>query len=136
MKENENRVGDLTETLSIVRYVAEKFIWQEENESNVQAEWSPAELMSMLASAPDPFARPRAFQEWLRTTCIVYDLRPVRVRMLLRLVYGSKWEKVKGHFFLREAHVNDDWPDTDAMTTWLDGSCTNSIDEVALENVS
>lgn len=44
---------------------------------------------------------------------------------------GSKWEKVKHHFYLLEAHGNDDWPDTDAMTTRLDGSCTNSTDEVS-----
>lgn len=119
---------------TIIKYVENNHIYLPENKSTEEDNWTGAELMSTLERAPDPFTKPRAFHKWLRAVCIVYQLRPAQVHMLLKLVYGTKWEKAERHLRPPGGGRLGDWPDADAMITWLDNSCASSVDKTAWDN--
>ncbi|XP_035538136.1 uncharacterized protein LOC118343436 [Morone saxatilis] len=109
------------------RSVVEKPVCQVEKERRVEPVWTPAELLNLVQSAPNPIIKPRDFHAWLCNVCSAYDLRPADVHKLLEFVYNREWKNVHQNFNIPGADGNTDWQAADAMTTWLDNTCWDSI---------
>ncbi|XP_067446738.1 uncharacterized protein [Thunnus thynnus] len=110
--------------------VTEKQIQQRESERVMDADWFFREFRGQLTNIPNPLTKLTAFHTWLRVICIICNMRPAGVSMLLDLAYGSKWKKVSKNFHIPSA----DWPNIDSLTAWLDGACVASIEKSAWEN--
>ncbi|XP_051234763.1 uncharacterized protein LOC127351337 [Dicentrarchus labrax] len=109
------------------RSVVENPVCQVEKERRVEPVWTPAELLNLVQSAPNPIIKPRDFHAWLCNVCSAYELRPADVHKLLEFVYNREWKNVEQNFNIPGADGNADWRGADAMATWLDNACWDSI---------